>query len=81
MDGKHDDENTQLSFLTLSAATKNVLRYLETSEQKKEERDRDTGRDRTEKQDSKDHRDYVDQRLRELAAFEQRYDGNKRRKV
>jgi hypothetical protein len=66
-----DDE--QLSFITISAATKNVIRWLDSDKQQNEDRKRQTGRDTAEKEDAENHRDAVDQRLRELRAFERRY--------
>lgn len=78
---KHDNDNDPLSFITLAAATANVVRYLELGDKHKEDGERDAARERADKDDPEHHRDYVNQRLRELAAFERRFDGNKKRKV
>jgi hypothetical protein len=69
----HDNDNEQLSFITLSAATKNVIRYLQPHEKQDEQRDGNTDRDRTDEQRAKDHRAYIEQRLRDIAEFERRY--------
>jgi hypothetical protein len=79
-DAAHEDEE-ELGFISIAAATANVLRYLELTKEQQEHRDRKTSRDRTNEQRSKDERDYINHRLRELAAWERRIDGNKKRKV
>jgi hypothetical protein len=79
-DAAHEDEE-ELGFVSIAAATANVLRYLELTKEQQEHRDRNTGRERDEKQKTKDERDYINHRLRELAAWERRIDGNKKRKV
>ena len=69
-----NNDNDELSFITLSAATKNVVRYL-VDKQKDEDGQRQTGRERTDEQRAEEQRRYVDQRLRELAAFERKVSG------
>ena len=78
----NDDELLSFQSLGLAAAIViNRIRIqrtlLEFAEDEKEQRDRDTGRDRTDEQRTEDQRRYVDQRLREMAAFERKVSGNK----
>jgi hypothetical protein len=60
----------------LSLATR---RLLETCEQKHTEAERDAQRDREQKQEEDERRAYIDKRLQDIAAFEDRYRTNKRR--
>jgi hypothetical protein len=39
-----DNDNDELSFISIGAATRNVVRYLESSDKQKEERERDAQR-------------------------------------
>jgi hypothetical protein len=73
----HDNDDEKLSFITLGAATLNVVRYLESSEDKKEQRERDAQRSRDEKQKKEEERAYIEQRLRDIAAFEERFRSGK----
>jgi hypothetical protein len=75
------NDNEELSFISLAALTANVTRLLELTKEQQEHRDRNTGRERDKKQKTKDESDYINHRLRELAAWERRIDGNKKRKV
>jgi hypothetical protein len=75
MEGTHDNDNEQFSFISLAAATANAIRYLRLNEKQNEERGGDTDAGNAEEERSKRHRDYVDQRLRDLAAFERRVSG------
>jgi hypothetical protein len=70
-----DNDNEELSFITLGAATLNVVRYLEASDEKKVERERDAQHDREDKEKAEQHRRAVDQGLRDIAAFEERASG------
>jgi selenocysteine-specific translation elongation factor len=70
-------DNEELSFITLGAATLNVVRYLESSEDKQEHRERDAQRSGDDEQKKEEHRAYVEQRLREIAAFEERFRSGK----
>lgn len=70
----NDDE---LSFTSLAALTANVVTYLELGEQKKKDGERDAARDRTDEQNAEDQRAYIEQRLRELAAWERKISGRK----
>jgi hypothetical protein len=79
----HDNENEKLSFITLSAATRNAIEWLLNSDEKQNEERRDDRRSGNEdKRDTDQHHTYVDQRLKELAAFERQARGEtiKRRK-
>lgn len=75
MRNTHDNENELFSFITLGAATSNVVRYLEPTEQKKEHREREAQREREDKEKAEQHRRAVDQGLRDIAAFEKRASG------
>lgn len=82
--GEHDNDNEPLSFSKLGLAAALVLNrirnahtLLEFTKQEHEDRDRQTGSGRTQEDRAKDHREAVDQRLRDLAAFERRVSGNK----
>lgn len=58
-----DDDNNELSFITLSAATRNVIRYLELQKQKDEKTERDTNSGGGDKNSDGDNRRDVDQSL------------------
>jgi len=79
--GTQDNEDEdELTFVKLAAVTANVVRWLmKVDEEKKEQRQRNTGSGSEEKKQTEEHTDYVDQRLRELAAFERRARGVKDR--
>ena len=68
-----DNDNEQFSFISLAAATANVVRYLEGSEQKKEDAQRDAEQNGQANQKSDEQRAYIEQRLRDVAAFESRF--------
>ena len=70
---QHNNDNEELSFITLGAATLNVVRYLESSEQKQSDREREAQRSRDEEKKKEEQRAYVEQRLRETAEFEARF--------
>lgn len=64
MEGDNNDEN-ELSFIRLAAATANIVRWLEANKQQAEHsKDQPDAGDRDE-QNRKDHRCRVDQRLRD----------------
>ena len=75
MEGTHDNDDEELTFITLSAATQNVIRYLGLDEKKDEEcsNDRQSG-DRKEEIQREKMR-YVARRLADLSAFERRANG------
>lgn len=72
-----DNDNEELSFVTLQAATRNVTRYLVNEEPDKHREGQAKPESGQEKRD-RERRAYVEQRLRELRAFEQRAGGKKR---
>ena len=76
-DAHHDNDNEKLSFISLAAATANVVRYLEPTKDQKKQGDRDTARDSAEKENSECEREYIEHRLRELAAWERKISGRK----
>jgi len=75
MEGTHDNDDEKLTFITLSAATRNVTRYLGLDEKKDEHADKESNSDAKKK--ALDHLDFVNLRLRELARFEDRTRGRK----
>jgi hypothetical protein len=71
------NDNEKLSFITLSAATKNVTRYLRLDEKADEQSGGKSDADRTQEQKDKAQSDYVLHRVRDIAAFERRVSGKK----
>ncbi len=69
----HDNDNEELSFITLGAVTLNVVRYLQTDEKQNGESHDDTDRREADEKNNHDHREAVQQRLRDISAFERRY--------
>jgi hypothetical protein len=74
---QHDNDNEPLSFITLAAATANVVRYLQTDKQKNEECEREPAPRRRDEQKRAEQLEYVEKRLRELRAWERKIGGNK----
>jgi hypothetical protein len=72
---QHNNDNEELSFITLGAATLNVVRYLESGEKQKKDGERDAGRSDKDEEKAKQHREAVDQGLRDIASFEERASG------
>jgi hypothetical protein len=70
---EHDNDNDELSFITLAAATANVVRYLQNSQDHQRDGERQTPRERTEEEKAKDHSDAVEHGLRQIERFERRY--------
>ena len=70
-----DNDNDEFSFITLGAATLNVMRFLEGSKDHQKQSERDTPRQRTEEEKTEANRRAVDQGLRDIAAFEERASG------
>ena len=68
----HDNEDDELSFISIAAATANVIRYLQIDEKQQEERDNNTPCPNEGKERPVENREYVEQRLRDYAAFERR---------
>ena len=78
----NDNEPLTFSKLGLQAALiinrlRNQRSLLEFADEKHEQSDRDTTGGRTEKENAERHREAVDQRLRDFAAFERRAGGKK----
>ena len=71
-----DDEHD--SFRSLAAATANVVKYLRLDEQKQGDEPDQERRDRKDEQKSEEQRRFLEWRLREIAAFENRVNGGKR---
>ena len=74
---QHDNDNAELSFVSLAALTANVTRYLQTDKQKNEQGERKPEPGKRDDDKGSEHRAYVEKRLRELAAFERRVSGRK----
>ena len=70
-----DNENFPLSFVTLSAATKNVTRYLRLDEKQDKESGTNPDTSSGNEERAREKQRYIDQRLRDLAAFERRSRG------
>ena len=77
---KDADRDETLTFTQLGLQTaliinriRNAQTLLELAKEEQKQSDRDTARGRTEKENSERHREYVDRRLKDLAAFERRY--------
>lgn len=69
------NENSELSFISLQAATRNVIQYLQGDKEQREESERETERADREKQREEDQRKYIEQRLREAVIWERRISG------
>lgn len=71
---KAHNDNDELSFITIGAATLNVIRYLSNDPQDHQrDRERQTGEQRSEKEKADDHRKAVEEGLRHIERFESRY--------
>lgn len=68
-----DNDNEELSFITLGAATLNVVRYLENSKDHQRDGERQTPEQRSEEEKTEDHRKAVEHGLRQIERFERRY--------
>lgn len=73
MRGTQDDN--ELSFITLAASTANVVRYLQPNEKQNEDTGGDTDSGRADEKKGAADEEYVERRLRELAAFERKVSG------
>lgn len=78
--GTYDNDNEELSFITIGLAVRNVMSYLEPRKEQQEQRERDAQRERDDEEKAEQHRRAVDQGLRDIAAFEERAAGRARRK-
>jgi hypothetical protein len=71
---KSTQDNEELSFISLAAATANAVRWLmKVDEEKQEETGRDSNAGKTNKQSPEDESRYIDTRLKEIAAWERRF--------
>ena len=61
------------TWIELAAATANLVRYLEGREQQKEDAQRDAEQNKENEQKREEQRAYIEQRLRDVAAFEDRF--------
>ena len=83
-DAHNDHNDTWISIGLQANLILNKLRCqaqlteLELAADQKEQSDRDTARGRTEKENSERHREYVDRRLADLRAFEDRMRGKRK---
>jgi len=69
------NDNEPLSFITLSAATRNVVRYLEADKQKNEHSERDPASRGADEKKRAEEREYVEHRLKEIRAWERKISG------
>lgn len=76
---RHDNDNDELSFIHIAAATANVARYLVTEDHPPHDEEGTANRkgEREPKKNPDDERKYIEHRLREIAAFERRAAGKK----
>jgi hypothetical protein len=72
MEGTHDNDDEEMTFISLAAATANTLRYLKLDKKEKQT----TNHEPNTKEDAgkavDHHRAFVERRLRELADWERR---------
>jgi hypothetical protein len=76
MEGTNNDDD-ELSFITLSAATRNVTRYLQPNEKKDEPSNNETNASEDASKSVDQRRAFVERRLRDLDRFEDRARGRK----
>jgi hypothetical protein len=77
MEGTHDNDDVEFSFVSLAALTANVVRYLQTNEKKDEpSSDKPNTSERTTERVN-ERRAFVERRLRDLDRFEDRARGRK----
>ena len=67
---KADNDNDELSFISLAALTANVVRHLGLDEQKDDDGKQERGSGDDAKRRALDHREFVNRRLRDLDRFE-----------
>jgi len=67
------NENEPLTLRPIAVAAADLVRRLERSKQKREQSERDAQRDTQDEEKEKERARYVEQRLRDIAAFEARY--------
>jgi hypothetical protein len=66
-------DNEEFSFISLAAATANVVRYLEGSDEHQRDGERNAPRERDEKEKADDRRKAVEHGLRQIQRFEDRF--------
>ncbi len=69
---KAANDNDPFTFTTLGAATLNVVRWLERSKDHEQDCERKTPDQSSDNQKIDEERAYIEQRLRDIAAFEDR---------
>ena len=72
---QHDNDNEEFSFITLSAATRNVTRYLQTDKKENEDSKRDPAPGGADEKKRAEEREYVEHRLKEIRAWERKISG------
>jgi len=72
---QHDNDNEHLSFITLVAATRNVVRYLEPHKNEDEHSERDPASSGADEKKRAEEREYVENRLKEIRAWERKISG------
>jgi hypothetical protein len=70
---KAHNDNDELSFITLGMAVRNVVRYLENPKDHEPDRERDTPKHDNERDKAADHDKAVENGLRQIERFENRY--------
>jgi hypothetical protein len=73
----HDNDNDELSFVTLAAATANVVRYLDTDKQKDENRDSNRDSGDAPKDRVPDNAEDIERRIADILAMENRLRRNR----
>ena len=69
----HDNENEEFSFISLAAATANVVRYLQDPKEHHPNSGRDASENTDKREKSADHHKAVENGLRQIERFESRY--------
>lgn len=80
MEGTHDNDDEELTFVSLAALTANVTRYLKLDKEEKNSRDNKPDPKETTEQAVIQQRAFVERRLRELADWERRIREDRLRK-
>lgn len=74
-----EDADEELSFVSLAALTAKVVRFLQMDHEKDEEGDGNGETTDADEKKRRDHREYIEGRLRELAAWERHISDTKNR--
>jgi len=75
MEGTHDNDNDEFSFVSLAALTANVTRYLQTDKQDDEHSERDPASSGADEKKRAEEREYVEHRLKEIRSWERKISG------